>query len=137
MITLHFFSANSDHKQKSLFLKKNWRVIIRDCKKSDFLNSNTCQYSRLYGIYLFFRYEFIETHALTFLTHIILAVSGVSCDNTRRGFVPCFFVIGRVLRHFCNVLLQNNENVKQNLTGRKNKVQNQSNSKVMKTMKKV
>ena len=23
----------------------------------------------------------------------------------RRGFVPCFFVLGRVLRHLCNVLL--------------------------------
>ena len=32
-------SANSDHKQKSYIPKKNERITIRDCKKSDFLNS--------------------------------------------------------------------------------------------------
>ena len=35
-------SADSDHKQKSFIPKKNWRVIIRDYKKSDFLNSKMC-----------------------------------------------------------------------------------------------
>ena len=38
----HKISANWDHKQKSFIPKKNWGVTIRDCKKSDFLNSNTC-----------------------------------------------------------------------------------------------
>ena len=38
----HKISANSDHKQKSFIPKKNRRVTIQDCKKSDFLNSNTC-----------------------------------------------------------------------------------------------
>ena len=38
----HKISADSDHKQKSFIPKKNWRVIIRDCKKSDFLNSKMC-----------------------------------------------------------------------------------------------
>ena len=38
----HKISANSDHKQKSFIPKKNGRITIRDCKKSDFLNSNTC-----------------------------------------------------------------------------------------------
>ena len=36
------FSAHLDNKQKRFFPKKNRRVTIRDCKKSDFLNSNTC-----------------------------------------------------------------------------------------------
>ena len=44
----HKISANSDHKQKSFIPKKNGRITIRDCKKSDFLNSDTCYYSRLY-----------------------------------------------------------------------------------------
>ena len=35
-----------------------------------------------YIFFYFFWYETIETHAFAFLTHIILAISGVSCDNT-------------------------------------------------------
>ena len=35
--------------------------------------------------------------------------------NLRRGLVSSFFILGRVLRHFCNVLLQNNRNLKQNI----------------------
>ena len=35
-------SKGSNDKQKSLFPKKNQRVTIRDCKKSDFLDSNMC-----------------------------------------------------------------------------------------------
>ena len=35
--------------KKVFFLKKNRRATIRDFKKSDFLNSNTCFYLRLYG----------------------------------------------------------------------------------------
>ena len=38
----HKISANSDHKQKSFIPKINGRITIRDCKKSDFLNSDTC-----------------------------------------------------------------------------------------------
>ena len=33
----------------------------------------------------------------------------------RRGFLSSFFVLGRVLRHFVNVLLQNHKNLKQNV----------------------
>ena len=49
--------------------------------------------------------------------------------DSRRGLVSSIFVLGRVLRHFCNVLLQNNENLKQNIAEderRKNKIQNLS-----------
>ena len=35
-------SKRSNDREKSFFPKKNRRVTIRDCKKSDFLNSNTC-----------------------------------------------------------------------------------------------
>ena len=35
--------------KKGFFLKKNQHATIRDCKKYDFLNSNKCQYLRLYG----------------------------------------------------------------------------------------
>ena len=37
------------------------------------------------------------------------------CLNLRRGFVSNFLVLGRVLRHFCNVLLLSNKNLKQNI----------------------
>ena len=42
-------SKRYNDKQKSFFPKKNPRATIRDFKKSDFLNSNTCFYSQLYG----------------------------------------------------------------------------------------
>ena len=56
----------------------------------------------------------------------------------RRGIVSYFFVLGRVLRHFCNVLLYNKGSIKHcrnvlgRFLGRKNKIQNRSFSKLKK-----
>ena len=45
-------SKRSNDKQKSFVPKKIWGMLVFETlknKKSDFLNSNTCSYSRLYG----------------------------------------------------------------------------------------
>ena len=48
-----FFQLIRTTNKQVLFLKKIWGMLLFETlkiKKSDFLNSNTCFYSRLYGI---------------------------------------------------------------------------------------
>ena len=46
---------------------------------------------------------------------VILVVEFEAAEVKRRGFVSIFFILGRVLRHFCNVLLLNKGSIKQNI----------------------